>query len=130
STAAADGARLATAQGAHLWAVMGRTVAALAARSTDPSEAVVQAAERVPAVISCLAELLLKRLSGLGPSAYQAVVAEAERRPWRWRASTRRALECAEKEEAPVVAELLGRIGEAEDVGRLREAGRHGRTGS
>jgi DNA-binding SARP family transcriptional activator len=129
STAAADGTRLATAQGAHLWAVMGRTVVALADRSSDPSEAVVQAAERVPAVISCLAELVLKRLPGLGPAAYDAVAAEAERRPWRWRASTRRALE-GQKEEALVVAELLARIGEAEDVGRLREAGRRGRTGS
>ena len=131
STAAMDGMRLATAQGAHLWAVMARTLAALADRSTDPSEAILQAADRVPCVISCLAELVLNRLSRLGPSAYDAVAAEAERRPWRWRASTRRAVEGAEKEDGlVVVAQLLGRIGEAEDIGRLREAGRRGRIGS
>ena len=130
SKAAIEGTRLAAAQGAHLWAVMGRTVVALADRSNDPSEAVLQAADHVPSVISCLAELVLERVSGFGPSAYSAVVAEAERRPWRWRASMRRALEKAEQDKWLVIAELLGRIGEAEDIGRLRDIGHRRRTGS
>jgi LuxR family maltose regulon positive regulatory protein len=52
------------------------------------------------------------------------------RRPWRWRATTRRALDRVEARNIPIIAELLSSIGEAEDVGRLREASRRGRERS
>jgi ATP/maltotriose-dependent transcriptional regulator MalT/DNA-binding SARP family transcriptional activator len=127
---AVNGTRLAEAQGAHLWTAIGRTLIALADRPNDPSEAVVKAASDMPSAISCLTELVLNRLSDLGPVAYAAVLEEAERRPWRWRGATRNALERAHQPELQRIADLLGRIGEGEDIGRLRDAGRRGRTGA
>jgi DNA-binding SARP family transcriptional activator len=127
---AIDGTRLAAAQGAHLWTAIGRTLIALADRSNDPSEAVIKTATEMPSAISCLTELVLERLSDLSPLAFAAVVAEAERRPWRWRASSRNALRRAHQPELHLIAGLLERIGEGEDIGRLREAGRRGRTGA
>jgi DNA-binding SARP family transcriptional activator len=129
-TPALDGTRLASAQGAHLWSAIGRTLVALADRADDPSQVLVQAANDLPVVISCLAELVLRRIADLNPTAYTAIMAEAERRPWRWRQAVRRALEQAQQHEVQRLAEVLGRIGEAQDIGRLRDAGRRGRTGS
>ena len=49
---------------------------------------------------------------------------EAERRPWRWRKPTRRQLGGNAAADRDAAARLLELIGEAEDVPRLRDAGR------
>ncbi|TME10563.1 MAG: hypothetical protein E6I65_08445, partial [Chloroflexi bacterium] len=73
-----------------------------------------------------LAELVLRRLPQLDTTAMSQVTAEAELRPWRWRELVRRTLDSGAPPEREGAAELLERIGEREDVLRLRNAG--GRT--
>jgi DNA-binding SARP family transcriptional activator/tetratricopeptide (TPR) repeat protein len=121
---ATEGAHLAARQGARFWATFGETLSILADRTTDPSETVLRVLAESPSVVSSLAELILERLPDLRLDAGRAVSAEAERRPWRWRSSVRRALDGAEARNAQVFAALLERIGEAEDIGRLRAVGR------
>jgi len=129
SEAAIKGTTLATAQGAKLWSLFGKTLISLAEPSVDPSPAVLTAAAQLPAVISALANLVLIRISGLNAAALNEVAQEADRRPWRWREPVRRSLSHAEGPDLQRVAELLERVGEAEDIWRLRDAGRRIRHG-
>jgi len=122
-------AELAAAQGAWFWESCGKTLAAVADRRNNPSHAITLAAERLPVVISALAEVVLARLHEMTPGAYQAVLGEAERRPWRWRAAVRQSLVRAEGAHLELLAQLLERIGEVEDIPRLREAERGRREG-
>lgn len=127
SAAAIEGRRLAATQGARFWARFGETLTLLADRDRDPSDGILRTLEETPSVISSLAELVLSRLSDLAPQTFAAVATEAERRPWRWRPSTRRALQRFDPPHVHLIARLLERIGEAEDIERLRDAGRRGR---
>jgi DNA-binding SARP family transcriptional activator len=120
--AANDGTRVATAQGADLWSCIGRLLTGLTAASDTASDAILQAASDLPVAMSCLAEVVLQRLPQLSPAACAAVAAEAEKRPWRWRVPTRKALEHAPDGKGHVLARLLGQIGEVEDISRLRIA--------
>ena len=122
-----SGTTLARRQGAILWVRYGATLGALADRVRDPSQAVIQASRESPVVLSMLAEPVLTRLNDLTSGALEIVIAEATRRPWRWRASTRRHLEAPESTERIRMATLLEAIGERQDIQRLRNADRGSR---
>jgi DNA-binding SARP family transcriptional activator len=119
-----DGTALSTSQGANLWARYGLSLATLADRSRDPSRSVVELAQDGAEVLSMLAEAVLSRLAELDEAAIAEVYKEAERRPWRWRESTRRMLTVEDAGDREAAARLLVRIGETQDVKRLRDAGR------
>jgi LuxR family maltose regulon positive regulatory protein len=124
SAAARTGTEIATEQDAKLWAVFGRTLMGLAATSDDASASVTQAATQLPVVLSALANLVVSRLSVLNGTALDAVIDEAARRPWRWLRPVRSAVGTAEGLQLLRSADLLERIGEKEDIERLRDAGR------
>jgi len=119
---AAVGAQLAAVQGAWFWARFGEMVMVLGDSEADPSPAVAKSLSESPAVVSSLAELVLRRLPDLDTAVQAAVATEAERRPWRWRSAARLSLEAAGPSSVVPIAALLERIGEPEDVNRLREA--------
>jgi len=129
SEAAIKGTALATAQGAKLWSMFGKTLISLADRGADHSAAVLTAGTQLPAVLSTLSNVVLIRIAGLNAAALSEVAHEAERRPWRWRESLRRSLPHAEGLDLQRLAELLERVGQADDIWRLREAERRIRHG-
>lgn len=120
---ARQGAELARRQGAALWAAYGDLLAALS-DARDPSRAVLDASEHMPACLSMLAEFLSSRLSDITPAALVAVTNEAHRRPWRWRAPIRALLTADRVKDRVAGAVLLEGIGEPEDIPRLRQAAR------
>jgi DNA-binding SARP family transcriptional activator/tetratricopeptide (TPR) repeat protein len=117
------GTTIATEQGADLWSAFGRLLSALADETSDPSSTVIEASSEMPASLSCLANLAVTRLSDMNAAALDAVTAEAQLRPWRWRMPVRRAIAAAQQLRLLRLAELLEKIGEAEDVRRLRDIG-------
>ena len=117
-----SGTKLAFEQGARLWADYGATMSALI-DGIAPSAAVIEMS-REPVVLSMLAEVTLSRLANLDQDAATVVEEEAARRPWRWRDATRRMLSTGTPANKIASAYLLARIGEREDVERLRDAGR------
>ena len=119
-----QGTGLAHDQHAHLWARYGLLLGALANSNVDPSPGVVETGRGSPVVLSMLAELVLGRLKHLDESARDEVTHEAERRPTRWRSSTRRLLKSEVVEDRQAAATLLEAIGEVEDIQRLRDASR------
>jgi DNA-binding SARP family transcriptional activator len=118
------GTNLARSQQASLWVQYGSTLAALADRSGDPSGTVLRTAREGPGVLSMLAEVVADRMKNLDGPAAEAVLREAETRPWRWRKSARRLLQSHLAEDRKAAAFLLASIGEFEDIKRLRDAGR------
>lgn len=118
------GTNLARSQKANLWVQYGSTLGALADRSADPSALVLRTARDGPGVLSMLAEAVVDRLKTLDAAAAEAVLREAEARPWRWRNSARRLLLSHLAEDRKAAAFLLKSIGEFEDIKRLRDAGR------
>jgi DNA-binding SARP family transcriptional activator len=123
-TVIASGATLAAEQGAELWARYGTTLLALARSTSDPSTTVVGTAQDNPVVLSMLAEAVLERLPDLSAKAQNMVEAEAANRPWRWREATRRVLDRRSTSHSRAAAQLLEKIGERDDVQRLRDASR------
>jgi LuxR family maltose regulon positive regulatory protein len=117
------GAALAERQGARLWSEYGRCLAALSSEG-DPSAAVIEAATRLPVVISMLAEPIMIRVSAMSAQAQAAVEAEAVRRPWRWREPSRRVLQSPDPRQRLLAARLLEEIGEVADIRLLRSAAR------
>lgn len=117
-----SGTNLAREQGARLWADYGAAMSALVDGNAPSS--VVNELSRNAVVLSMLAEVTLSRLADLTEDAREVVDAEAARRPWRWRDATRRMLSTGSPETKLAAAHLLEKIGEAEDVERLRDAGR------
>jgi DNA-binding SARP family transcriptional activator/tetratricopeptide (TPR) repeat protein len=124
SQAVSRGMRRATAQGARFWVKYAEVIALLAGRERDPSAGLIRIVDDCPAAVSSLAELVVNRLTDLRPEAIDAITKAAEARPWRWRQPTRRALAGAGEAGLPLVASLLERIGEPEDIGRLRDVAR------
>jgi DNA-binding SARP family transcriptional activator len=117
------GRALAHRQGAHLWATYGDALAAAADETHDASSKVLEVARDMPVVLSMIADAVIGRLSGLSQLAAESVIAEATRRPWRWRAALRRTLESRPADSARA-ASLLAKIGERIDVVRLRASAR------
>jgi ATP/maltotriose-dependent transcriptional regulator MalT/DNA-binding SARP family transcriptional activator len=115
--------RLAMRQGAKAWEEYAAVLAALADDAANPSETLLAIAERSPGSISVAAEAVLSRLRELTPEAFDAVRAEAGKRPWRWREPTRRVALSAGKGDIGG-AVLLDEIGEAEDISVLRALAR------
>lgn len=118
------GTAIAVRQGAHLWALYGELLEALADDERDPSSLILRAAESLPAVVSMLAEQTLRRVEDVHPAARHALRMEAESRPWRWREGARRLLAEGSAAGRREAATILAEIGEPEDVSRLRSAGR------
>ncbi|TME10411.1 MAG: hypothetical protein E6I65_08575 [Chloroflexi bacterium] len=116
------GTALAAAQGAAIWEQFGTALQGLADRELDPSSAVISVARTSPVSLSMLAEAVLRRAPDLSATAFEEVINEAERRPWRWRASTRRAVLEGSTPRAASAARVLGRIGEVEDIQLLSDA--------
>jgi DNA-binding SARP family transcriptional activator len=123
-TAIHTGTQIAQGQQAHLWSRYGELLGVLADLASDPSAVVSQMGHEMPVVLSMAAELVLKRMKDLDSQALAQATTEAERRPWRWRGSTRRQTESALVPDRHLAALLLESIGEPEDVPRLREVGR------
>jgi DNA-binding SARP family transcriptional activator len=117
------GRAIATRQGARLWAAYGELLEALTDRTKDPSAVVERTANTIPAVLSMLAESTLTRVSDLSAPALDIVRLEAQGRPWRWRGGARTMLTGREMDRR-YAGQLLSAIGEADDVARLRSAGR------
>jgi LuxR family maltose regulon positive regulatory protein len=116
------GTELAAGQGAAIWERYGAALQALADQDLDPSSVVISVAQTSPVSLSMLAEAVLRRAPDLSASAFQEVNREAGRRPWRWRESARRAVASGSAPHAARAAQILGQIGEAEDIPRLRDA--------
>ena len=127
SDAIKKGTNLAGQQGATLWARYGETLGGLFDVDRDPSAVIDRAARDNSVVLSMLAEAVLGRLPQLNAAAMSQVAAEAEIRPWRWREPVRRTLDSGSLSEREGAAELLERIGEQQDVLRLRNAGQRAR---
>ena len=119
-----EGTNIARSQQAHLWAQYGSTLSSLANPSRDPSQTVTQMAHENPVVLSMLAEAMLFRLKDLDAEAASETICEAERRPWRWRASVRRLLRSPNFDDRRAAARLLETIGDVSDIRRLRDASR------
>ena len=124
------GTAIAARQGARLWALYGQLLGGLVDRHHDPSSLVLSTHESFPAVVSMLAEPVLQRIEDLQPPARDVVRKEASFRPWRWRYGARLLLATGSSEARREASSLLGEIGQAEDVGRLRIAGRSLRDAS
>lgn len=122
-----SGVDLAKRQGAHAWARYGLGLSALADRRSDPSPMIVQLAGELPALVSALADLVIRRLSDLVPEAWTAVVEEAVRRPERWREPARWLLHSQREDDRRSAVKVLERIGEATDIQRLHDLGRNRR---
>jgi LuxR family transcriptional regulator, maltose regulon positive regulatory protein len=122
-----SGTDLAASQGGWLWATYGAILQSLADHRADPSSAVIAAAADHPAVLSMLAEAVTERLGALDGDAIVALIGAAESRPWRWRQTTRRALQSTAPGVPLIAARVLERIGERSDVERLRDAGKRSR---
>jgi LuxR family transcriptional regulator, maltose regulon positive regulatory protein len=130
STSALAGAQLAASQGASFWAQYGQVLIALSDRSKDPSDLVRQVSLVSPVTISCLTEMVVFRLADLDSAAFNEVALEAQRRPWRWRACIRRQLDTPPDSQDPIrLADLLERIGQLEDIHRLRRVAKQSGRG-
>jgi len=78
--------------------------------------------------LSVVADRLVPRLTDLPEAARDEISAEAERRPGRWREPIRQTVDDLAAGEARYrAAEILERIGEREDIARLRSVSRAGR---
>lgn len=123
AVAASDAAE---SQGASLWAAVSNLLRGLA--SADPNPAIVEAAREGDAALSIAAEAVIRRLSDLSPSGLALVQAVAERRPDRWLEPVRTGTTLPKLRQR--AAQLLERIGEYEDITRLRAVGRSARDPS
>jgi len=120
----AEAARgLAVAQGSHLLADAARLLAD-ATKGHKLDHAVVAVAGADSAALSIAAEAICPHLGSLGGPALDLVRREAEKRPDRWRHPLRRELERSDPNTRFRAAGMLEIIGTAEDVPRLRIAGR------
>lgn len=128
--AAKTGTDLAAGQSGWLWAEYGRLLVALADPTADVSGVVATFGAEHPAILSMLAEVTISRLDDLDQDGVAALTKIAEERPWRWRASVRRALALGGPGSRQIAAQILERIGDASDIPRLREASRRLRRNS
>lgn len=123
ATIAEAAVNLATVQGALTWRLYGEVLWALASAG-DPSSVVERVGAEVPAVLSIAAEPLLARLEKFDPSASSRIAEEARNRSVRWLDSARRELSIGTEDHRLALAQLLERIGEPDDISRLRDAAR------
>jgi DNA-binding SARP family transcriptional activator len=120
----AKGIAIAQTQGADFWTNYGLTLQALADDGANATPMVLWAGETQPIVLSTLADLVLRQIPLLEPTARLVVTREAIARPVRWRSAVRMALRSQDSATRQFAAELLVEIGETDDVRRLRDAGR------
>lgn len=118
------GRRIAQGQGAAIWTAFGEVLEAIADPSLDLSATVIATANRLPVVLSMLAEALVGRLIDLSDNAFDVLVREAVNRPWRWRYVARAGLKSGDRRLLDRSAQLLESVGVREDVQLLHEAGR------
>jgi DNA-binding SARP family transcriptional activator len=115
-------AAFADRQASSFWANYCRVLLAVgpAATSSGP----VDLSRFEPVYLSIVAEPVIEALERLDAASTQLVVAEAEKRPERWRNSARRAATKSSSSNAFHAARMLDLIGVAEDVPILRAIGR------
>ena len=118
-----DAAALADRQGSNFWASYCRVLLAMSP-STGRAASSGDIRRFDPVYLSLVAEAVIASLHKLDATAIPAVVAEAQRRPERWRTSVRRAAIDRSSENHLHAARLLDTIGVAEDVPILRAIGR------
>jgi len=118
------GLALAELQSAGYWSKYCRLLLA----ALDGPAALSGAISRLPthdrAMVSVLAEVVMKALKDLDAGALAVVAEEARLRPIRWRPALRGAIENAEPAQKLAAGRLLDQIGEAEDVLSLRALAR------
>ncbi len=121
---AAATSHLAARQGARLYGLSARILrGALTGRDElDSAVQVVSAEDR--SALSMVAEPLVIRLGPMGLDAREMVEQEAMRRPTRWREPLRRNLGIEDRRARFAIASILDKVGETEDVGRLRVVAR------
>lgn len=76
------------------------------------------------AMVSVLAEVMVDNLASLDHRAAEIVAREAELRPDRWRPALRRAIETSDPALRAAAGRILDRVGDLEDVPRLRALAR------
>jgi len=111
-------------QGAGLWKNVATLLAGMA--SGDPSRAITDIAVVASEAISVVAEVVCRHLAELSPDAVALVTAEAMARPDRWREPLRRAIS-GHGQAQLAAASLLEKVGEHEDIARLRRIARANR---
>jgi DNA-binding SARP family transcriptional activator/tetratricopeptide (TPR) repeat protein len=123
SRLANDAVRLAVQQGARFWESSARLLLAIAGRE-DLSHVVEQVGMARQAALSVVAEAVLGRAEDLSDAATAIVGAEAERLRSRWLPPLRSQLQQGSQRHQISIAMILGRVGEQQDIRRLREASR------
>ncbi|MFL5898621.1 MAG: AAA family ATPase, partial [Solirubrobacterales bacterium] len=127
SALAAAASEFARRQGAILWHDYAAVLAAVADRTTDPSDDLQRIGNRHPAVLSMAAEAVVTRLGELSAGAATIVDRESRVRPERWRGVLRGALATEDRRVRLVAAGLLMAVGEVEDVALLGRLARSSR---
>ncbi len=115
--------RHAETQEAWFWVRYCQAVTAALGHSAHLNEFVVGLRSEDHAFLSLVAERIAPRLDALSDESRRVVDAEAEARPERWRDALRHQIE-AGGAAALVAARLLDRIGERDDIPRLRHVAR------
>jgi ATP/maltotriose-dependent transcriptional regulator MalT/DNA-binding SARP family transcriptional activator len=118
-----DATALADRQASTFWANYCRVLLAVSA-STGTTSSLFDGRRIDPVYLSLVAETVIASLHRLDATATELVIAEAERRPERWRDSTRRAALDRSSTNHLHAARLLDLIGVANDVPTLRAIGR------
>jgi DNA-binding SARP family transcriptional activator len=119
-------AEVAETQEADFWHTF--SLALIGATETDRSghDRLVHLADTRPAYLSIVAEAIAPRLHAFGDR-LDAIVAEVERRPERWRPALRRQVVDDRGEGRVVAARILDQVGELGDVAALRAVARANR---
>ncbi len=121
---AAAARRLAAVQGARLWERQAELVEALSDSGAPSDGAIAHGAAEDSTSLSMAAESVIRRLFEFGEEALTLVTAEASRRPIRWRAGLRKAIESGPPPQVLIAGNVLEEIGEPSDVPLLRAASR------
>ena len=111
---------LASRQGAGLYSTPARLLKASLDGPSELGLAIGSVASIDPSCLSMVAEPIVSRLGSLDGEAVTVVADEAARRPIRWREPLRKYMADGDKETRVAAASLLDRVGEQEDVKRLR----------
>jgi LuxR family maltose regulon positive regulatory protein len=115
---------LAARQGARLYLLPARVLQSLLEGEQAFALAVASAATQDPASLSLVAESIASHLGSLDADAFRLVSDEAERRPARWREAVRANLNHVDLGTRYTAAAILDKIGEPDDVRRLRQVAR------
>lgn len=117
---AADALHLAARQGAGLYSAPARLLKAALDGPAELQLAIASISKADHGCLSIVAEPIVDRLGSLDSTALSIVESEASRRPLRWREPLRRGMDDGDVGTRLAAARLLDRVGEQEDIQRLR----------